>query len=72
MRSHRRRKSKSVRIKRKICRDPRSRTIDQFCRLHGFARSTYYLLKAQGLGPREMRIGRIVRISARANTDWSG
>jgi hypothetical protein len=46
MRSRRRRKSKSVRIKHKICRDPRSLTIDQFCSLHGFARSTYYPIES--------------------------
>jgi predicted DNA-binding transcriptional regulator AlpA len=48
----------------------RSMTIKQFCELHGIGRSTFYDLCARGLGPKIMRIGRAVRISARANAEW--
>src|ERR1700730_10417454 len=48
----------------------RSLTIPEFCRLHGISRSMYYVLRAQGCGPREMRIGRIIRITVDANRDW--
>ena len=48
----------------------RSLKIAEFCKLHAVSRSMYYVLRAEGLGPREMRIGRTIRITAEANRDW--
>jgi predicted DNA-binding transcriptional regulator AlpA len=46
-------------------------TVKEFCEDHGISLSTYYELKKQGHGPREMKIGRSgVRISREASADW--
>lgn len=46
-------------------------TIPEFCRSHGFSRAYYYVMKKQGLGPREYRIGaKLVRISPDAEAAW--
>ncbi len=47
-----------------------SSTVDEFCRRHGVSKTTYYEMQKQGIGPREMRFGRIVRISPAAEADW--
>jgi hypothetical protein len=47
-----------------------SKTIEQFCSTNGISRSFYYKLKHAGLGPDEMRFGKAVRISARAEAAW--
>ncbi|WP_020187722.1 hypothetical protein [Methylopila sp. 73B] len=52
-------------------KDPRQAlTVPQFCTAVGISRCGYYKLKAQGLGPREMRLGASVRISPEALLDW--
>ncbi|MGC2857641.1 hypothetical protein ACM64Y_19385 [Novispirillum sp. DQ9] len=45
-------------------------TIPEFLARHGLARSTYYELKGDGLGPQEMRRGRLIRISKAAEDAW--
>ncbi len=47
-----------------------SKTIDDWCRSHGFSRTFYYQLKARDEAPREIRIGRCVRISDDADREW--
>lgn len=45
--------------------------IPEFCKAHGISLSSYYEMKRNGLGPREMRIGSAgVRISQEAAADW--
>lgn len=45
-------------------------SIPAFARRHGFSQSFYFKLKAQGLGPEEMRVGRRVLISTAAAKQW--
>ena len=47
-----------------------SYTIHQFCAAEGITPPTYYKLKAQGLGPKEMRHGGAIRISHRSRLEW--
>src|SRR5262245_23111926 len=47
-----------------------SYTIREFCAAEGITTPTYYKLKRQGLGPKEMRLGTAVRISHRARGEW--
>lgn len=46
-------------------------SIDEFCARHGpISRSYYYKLREAGLGPREIKIGTRVLISAEAAAVW--
>ena len=46
-------------------------TIEQFCERVGITKPTYFRLRAEGRGPREMRPrGSLVRISTEAYRDW--
>jgi predicted DNA-binding transcriptional regulator AlpA len=45
-------------------------TINEFCRRQGISRSTYYKLRRADQGPREMKVGGVVRISRLAERDW--
>ena len=45
-------------------------SIPQFCAAHGISRPFYYSLKAQGIAPREMRMGTRVLISQEAAAEW--
>jgi hypothetical protein len=45
-------------------------SIPAFCRRNAISESFYHKLKAQGLGPATMRIGRRVLISAEAAAQW--
>lgn len=45
-------------------------SIPEFCAAHGLSRSFYFLLRKDGLGPREMRVGGRVLISCEAASDW--
>lgn len=45
-------------------------TIYEFCSAVGISRSTYEKLKRQGRQPREMKIGKAVRISQSAAEQW--
>ena len=45
--------------------------IPEFCFRNSISRPTYHRLRAQGLGPVEMRIGlNAIRITAEAERDW--
>jgi excisionase family DNA binding protein len=48
----------------------RSFSIDEWCQLHGFSRSFFYKLAAQGEGPKTFKCGRCTRISEAAATEW--
>ncbi len=46
-------------------------SIAQFCEHFGLSLSTYYRLKRNGLGPREIRVGRRVIIAAKTADEWA-
>ncbi|MEN5105574.1 MULTISPECIES: excisionase [unclassified Brucella] len=46
-------------------------TIQQFCERFNLSPSTYYRLKRDGLGPRELRVGRRVIIPAKIADEWA-
>lgn len=46
-------------------------TIPEFCEAFRISERTYFNMRDEGCGPREMRIGRTVRISLAAATDWA-
>jgi predicted DNA-binding transcriptional regulator AlpA len=45
-------------------------TVADFCKSEKISRAHYYNLKARGEGPREMRLGKCVRISPEARAAW--
>ena len=45
-------------------------SIDEFCKLHGISRATYYNLKKDGKGPREMAVNSRKLISDESAADW--
>lgn len=47
-----------------------SSTIDQFCARHRMGRTTYFKIRSHGYGPKELRYGRLVRITAEAEREW--
>jgi predicted DNA-binding transcriptional regulator AlpA len=47
-----------------------SYSVDEFCVAMGISRSSYEKLKRAGRHPREMRIGKAVRISKDAAAQW--
>ena len=47
-----------------------SSTISQFCARHRFGRTTYFKMRSSGCGPRELRQGRVVRITTAAELEW--
>lgn len=48
----------------------RASTVKQFCDDFGICKSTFYAMQAAGTGPRIIRIGRAVRITDRARSEW--
>lgn len=46
-------------------------TIPQFCEAFAISQRTYFNMRHEGWGPREMRVGRAVRISLAAAADWA-
>lgn len=50
--------------------EPLAFNIREFCTKHGISVPTYYEMKRQGLGPAEMRFGRVIRISSEAAAAW--
>jgi predicted DNA-binding transcriptional regulator AlpA len=48
----------------------RDLTIRRFCQKHRIGKSTYYDLRKRGLGPKELHIGKSVRITAEADDEW--
>jgi hypothetical protein len=53
-----------------VAPDDCSKTIDQFRRAEQMSRPFYFKLRKRGLGPREIRNGRHIRISPQAHADW--
>ena len=49
----------------------RASTIPDFCLNNGISLSHYHSLKRQGLGPREMLVGNLIRISSEAEREWT-
>jgi len=45
-------------------------SIAEFCLRHGISKPTYFKLKNAGLGPAEMRICNIIRISRQSELEW--
>jgi hypothetical protein len=45
-------------------------TIPEFCQRNRFSNSFYFKIKAQGLGPREMHVGKRTLISIEAAEQW--
>src|ERR1700694_5733822 len=45
-------------------------SISGFCARNGISRALYYILRAEGRGPREMRLGLRVLITRGAARDW--
>jgi hypothetical protein len=45
-------------------------SIERFCQRHDISQPTYFKLRQLGLGPDEMRFGRVVRISDEAARRW--
>jgi hypothetical protein len=45
-------------------------TITEFCARNRISKNAYYTLKARGLGPREMALGRAIRISIEEEAKW--
>src|SRR5262245_61474916 len=45
-------------------------TIETFCDANAMSESTYYALKRDGLGPREIKIGKKILISPEAEAEW--
>lgn len=48
----------------------RASTVKQFCDDFGICKSTFYAMQAAGTGPRTIRIGRAVRITHQARSEW--
>jgi hypothetical protein len=45
-------------------------TIDEFCGRNHISRGLYFSMRKAGIGPAEMRIGHLVRISGEAELQW--
>lgn len=45
-------------------------TILEFCAMENISESFYRLLREAGLGPKEIRLGRAVRITVEAAAEW--
>ena len=50
--------------------DPGGKTIPEFCKTYLFGTTRYYKMRREGRGPRELRIGNIVRITSEAEAEW--
>jgi predicted DNA-binding transcriptional regulator AlpA len=48
----------------------KSYSLDQWLALHSFSRPFWYKLVGRGEAPRSFRVGRCVRITEEANTEW--
>ena len=49
---------------------PQTLSIATFCARNGIGLTLYHRLKNDGRGPREMRLGRTIRITLDAERDW--
>jgi hypothetical protein len=50
--------------------DDASKTINQFCAAEQMSRPHYFNMRRRGLGPREIRDGRFIRITPEAHAEW--
>lgn len=55
---------------KRIFRDKPTSTIAVFCDDHNISRAFFYKLQAEGKGPRLMKIGRRILVSAEAAAEW--
>jgi hypothetical protein len=53
-----------------LSKHERNETIDEFCDSEGISYSHYMGLKRKGIGPKELHIGRALRITPQAKRDW--
>ena len=60
-----------VRIRRIPVYDDNAMTLETFLQRNKLSRSTYYALRRADQGPGEMRVGRSIRISYRAERKWT-
>jgi hypothetical protein len=44
--------------------------VPEWCTKHRISRSFYYVLKTQGKGPRELRLGSKILITHKADAEW--
>lgn len=56
--------------KRRAEGDRDAHSVDEFCERNNISRSTYYDLRRQGLGPKEMKVGKRRIISVEAAAEW--
>ncbi len=47
-----------------------SSTISEFCSRHRLGRTTYFKMRKAGMGPKELRHGSVVRITADSEREW--
>ena len=47
-----------------------SSTISEFCIRHRLGRTTYFKMRKAGVGPKELRHGSVVRITADSEREW--
>lgn len=57
-------------VVREIGQGVPSSTIAQFCIRHHIGRTTYFKMRKAGCSPKELRMGRVVRITAEAEREW--
>ena len=50
--------------------DERSLTIKSFCEKYRISAPVYYKWQRNGAGPKELRIGRVIRITPEAEREW--
>jgi hypothetical protein len=50
--------------------DDIAQTVDEFCTSERISRGQFYIMRKEGWGPREMAIGRSIRISPEARHEW--
>jgi len=68
MRTHGKKRHPSQ--KEAIAADVDCLSIVDFCRRNGISKPFYYKLRAQGLGPKEMRLGARVLITRQSAEKW--
>ena len=64
-------KGNAAKVKRIRVYDDNAMTLETFLQRNKMSRSTYYALHRAGQGPVQMRFGRSIRISYRAEREWT-
>ena len=49
---------------------PHALTVGEFCQSHKISRALFYLLRAEGRGPRTMKVGRRTLIAVESAEAW--